>query len=90
LGVYAASKWALLGYSQALYKELANTGIRVTAVCPGVVNTEMTAHFEEPPNSFKIQPNEIFKAIEYLLSLSKGTAIPELTVECEYFANRPA
>lgn len=89
IGIYAASKFGLLGYSQALYKEFANTGIRVTALCPGVVDTEMTAHFEEPPKDLKIQPEEIFKAIKYLLSLSKGTSIPELTIDCEYFMNRP-
>lgn len=89
-GAYAASKFALLGYSHALYKELANTGIRVTALCPGVVDTDMTAHFDEPPKSeLKIHPEELFKAIRYLLSLREGTSIPELTIECEYFINRP-
>jgi len=88
-GAYAASKFGLLGYTEALYKELANTGIRVTALCPGVVDTEMTAHFEEPPRELKIQPEELFKAIEYLLSLSTGASIPELTIDCEYFINKP-
>lgn len=88
-GAYAASKFGLLGYTEALYKELANTGIRVTALCPGVVDTEMTAHFEEPPRELKIQPEELFKAIEYLLSLSTGASVPELTIDCEYFINKP-
>ena len=88
-GAYAASKFGLLGYSQALYKELANTGIRVTALCPGVVDTEMTADFDEPPNELKIRPEELFKAVQYLLSLTKGSVVPELMIDCEYFINKP-
>ncbi len=38
--VYAATKSYVLSFSRALNKELADTGIRVTAVCPGPVKTE--------------------------------------------------
>lgn len=37
--VYCASKFAVLGFNEALAKELRTTGVRVTAVCPGQVNT---------------------------------------------------
>jgi 3-oxoacyl-[acyl-carrier protein] reductase len=37
--IYCASKFALLGFNEALAKELRTTGVRVTAVCPGQVNT---------------------------------------------------
>ncbi len=37
--LYCASKFALLGFNEALAKELRTTGVRVTAVCPGQVNT---------------------------------------------------
>lgn len=38
--VYAATKSYVLSFSRALNRELADTGIRVTAVCPGPVRTE--------------------------------------------------
>lgn len=38
--IYAATKSFVLSYSQALYQELREKGIFVTAVCPGPVNTE--------------------------------------------------
>lgn len=38
--VYAATKAYVLSFSRALNRELADTGIRVTAVCPGPVRTE--------------------------------------------------
>jgi meso-butanediol dehydrogenase / (S,S)-butanediol dehydrogenase / diacetyl reductase len=41
LAHYSASKFAVIGFTQALAKEVAAFGIRVNAVCPGVVRTTM-------------------------------------------------
>lgn len=42
LSVYAASKSFVLAFSEGLAEELRGTGVSVTAVCPGLTNSEMT------------------------------------------------
>ncbi len=44
---YAASKAALLGMTKSLAREIGARGITVNAVCPGLVDTEMTSHLDE-------------------------------------------
>ncbi len=46
---YAASKAGMVGFTKEAAREFATYGIRVNAVCPGVIVTEMTAHARSDP-----------------------------------------
>jgi NAD(P)-dependent dehydrogenase (short-subunit alcohol dehydrogenase family) len=81
-GSYCASKFALVGLSESLYRELVPLGIGVTALCPGWVNTKMA--FEAGTTleeAQMIQPEDLFKTIRWLLSLSPGACVKEVVLE---------
>ncbi len=46
---YVASKAGLIGFTRECAREFAAYGIRVNAVCPGVIETEMTANLRQNP-----------------------------------------
>ena len=55
MAVYYASKAYVLSFSEALHHELAGRGIRVTALCPGPVQTEFQARSGmQLPNAAKM------------------------------------
>jgi NADP-dependent 3-hydroxy acid dehydrogenase YdfG len=47
-GVYNMTKWGVVGFSEALRQECARAGVRVTAIEPGWVDTELQGHNEHP------------------------------------------
>ncbi len=79
LGAYAMSKFAVTGFSEALYKELLADGIKVTTLCPSAVATEMTTSFSMSPEEM-IAPEDLVKAVRFVLSLSEPACIPEICI----------
>ncbi len=57
--VYAASKTALLGLSRSLAREVGAKGITVNAVCPGLVDTDMTSHLDDRARAYYIDQTPI-------------------------------
>jgi NADP-dependent 3-hydroxy acid dehydrogenase YdfG len=46
--VYNLTKWGVVAFSEALRQEALHAGIRVTAIEPGFVETELQGHNEHP------------------------------------------
>ena len=82
-GVYAASKFALQGLTESLYKELLEHGVKVTAVCPNWVATEMAvaAGGILPPEDM-IQLDDLVRTVSWLLSLSRAACPREVVIDC--------
>jgi NAD(P)-dependent dehydrogenase (short-subunit alcohol dehydrogenase family) len=79
LAAYSATKFGVVGLSQALHKELSGDGIQVTALCPAFVATPMTDWIEgQVPKEQMIQPEDIAEAIRYLLRTSPACVVPEI------------
>lgn len=81
-GAYSASKFALVGLNESLYRELNPLGISVTALCPGWVDTKMAYKAGTTLEGQQmIQPEDIFNTIKWLLSLSPGACVKEVVLE---------
>lgn len=79
--IYAASKWAITGFTRSLQAELAGTGIRVTGIYPGLLKTNLFKNAEVQRDlTLGLEPAEIVKIIIFLLSLPETTHIPELEI----------
>jgi 3-oxoacyl-[acyl-carrier protein] reductase len=74
---YSASKAGLLGMTRSLARELASRGITVNAVCPGFIETRMTANLPETARAelmAKIplgrlgQPQDVAEVVAFLAS----------------------
>ena len=64
--VYAASKHAVVGFTQALFQEVREFGIKVSAVCPGLVATQM-AENRSATLSKALRPEDVAAAVKYIL-----------------------
>ncbi len=83
-GGYVASKFALVGLNESLYRQYADRPIRFTAICPGWVNTDMARTSGSPlPPERMIQPGDIGATLKWLLSLSPQTCVREVVIECK-------
>jgi NAD(P)-dependent dehydrogenase (short-subunit alcohol dehydrogenase family) len=79
LSVYAASKFAVVGFTQSMHRELSAEGIKSTALCPGFVDTPMTDFVKgqvEP--EAMIRPHDIAIAVAALLDMSPACIVPEI------------
>lgn len=76
---YAASKHALVGYSLSLSRELASQGIKVTVLCPDVVDTEM-AQGSGLATHEMIETADICRAIDFIMLLSPAAMVEQLTI----------
>jgi len=82
LAAYGTSKFALMGLCQAMRNEGWDQGIRVTAICPGWVNTDMAAAVSALPKQAMTQPQDLAELITTLLRLPASCVPFEVAVNC--------
>lgn len=77
---YAASKFGLIGFTQSLYEEVREHGIKVSVILPGFVDTPLIPPNRQLDRSKMIQADDIAQAMHYVLT-SPATCCPvEITV----------
>lgn len=77
---YCASKFAALSLTHAVRHEGWDTGLRATAICPGLVDTDMVGEVSTPKGEFKITPEAIAASAAYALSLPNDASVAEILV----------
>jgi NAD(P)-dependent dehydrogenase (short-subunit alcohol dehydrogenase family) len=82
LSVYSATKAAVIGWTQAMNKELNGEGVKSVALCPGFVDTPMTEFIREHvrPEDM-IQTSDVAEAVRFLLRTSPACVVPEIVFQ---------
>jgi NAD(P)-dependent dehydrogenase (short-subunit alcohol dehydrogenase family) len=76
---YAASKWGLNGLTYSVAEELRAHNIRVSVVCPGSTNTELSPHEGKDPSRM-LQPGDVAHVVAMLVTQSRQSFASEVLV----------
>jgi len=84
-GVYAGSKYGIEALTEALRIEVAGSGVRVSCLEPGLVNTELQDHFEVHPRDMlgmqkPLDPSDIARIVRFMLEQPPHVSIPRIMV----------
>ncbi len=77
---YNASKFGLVGFTQALMMDLRKEGIKVTTIMPGSVATYFNNHTPNEADAWKIQPEDIGQIVADLIKLPARTLPSKIEV----------
>lgn len=76
---YAASKWGLNGLSYSIAEELRSHNIRVSVICPGSTNSELSPH-EGKDSSKMLQPEDVAHVVAMLVTQSAQSFTSEVVL----------
>ncbi len=77
---YNASKFGLVGFTQAIMLDLRKHGIKVTTIMPGSVATYFNNHIPNEADAWKIQPEDIGELVIDLLEMNPRTLPSKIEV----------
>lgn len=77
---YNASKFGLVGFTQALMLDVRKKGVKVSTIMPGSVSTYFNGHTPGPEDAWKIQPEDIGQIVVDLLNMPPRTLPSKIEV----------
>ncbi|GAB3543150.1 SDR family oxidoreductase [Spirosoma fluminis] len=77
---YNASKFGLVGFTQAIMLDLRSEGIKVSTIMPGSVATEFADNQPSEKDAWKIQPQDIGEMVYDLLKMNPRTLPSKIEV----------
>ena len=79
LSIYAATKAAVINFTEGTHREAGAEGVQCTALAPAFVDTPMTEFVKgQVPGEEMIQPEDIGEAVRFLLRTSRNCHVPEI------------
>jgi NADP-dependent 3-hydroxy acid dehydrogenase YdfG len=70
---YNASKFGLVGFTQAVMMDVRSQGVKVSTIMPGSVSTYFNGHTPNDADAWKIQPEDIGQMVVDLLNMPART-----------------
>ncbi|MGC9328627.1 MAG: SDR family oxidoreductase, partial [Candidatus Hinthialibacter sp.] len=77
---YAATKYAVTGFSESLMQEVRDYGIKVTTIFPGSVDSESHRHDADKNHLWKIKPEEVGETCYHVLNTAPGALISRVEI----------
>ena len=81
-GLYCATKWGLQGFTQALFKDVREDGIKVSSICPGYTNTAINWN-KDRDLSKMLQPEDVAEAAIWVLQYPNNGCPREIVIEAQ-------
>ena len=79
LSIYAATKAAVINFTEGTHREVGAEGVQCTALAPAFVDTPMTEFAKgQVPGEEMIRPEDIGEAVRFLLRTSRNCHVPEI------------
>jgi len=77
---YNASKFGLVGFTQAIMLDLRQKGVKVSTIMPGSVTSHFAGHTPDENDDWKIQPEDLGKMVVDLLEMNPRTLPSKIEV----------
>lgn len=77
---YSATKFGLIGFTQSLYEEVRERGIKVAVILPGFVDTPLIPPNRQLDRSKMIRPADVAQTVHYVLTAPPTCCPVEITI----------
>ena len=82
-GIYCATKHALNGFTECMYEDVRDYGIKISTIMPGFVSTDLTAGLGMDSQRM-ISPDDIADAVAYILQASPSVCPTEIVLRPQF------
>ena len=77
---YNASKFGLMGFTEAMLQDVRSENVRVSTIMPGSVATEFSGRAASDGANWKIQPEDVAEIVRFILKMNARTVVSRVEV----------